>query len=307
LLTIAITCFREGPLLGECWKSVLAQTASSWQAVLVMDGGADATTRHEFEKISHPRLRKIALSENHGPYATRNVAFQATPTPWHYYVDGDDLLEPNAVDVLLQAVHSEPGVDVFYTDIWSFSPGRPPSYLASAASITPDSLTSGHAIFGASLIRTDLWRRLGGFAAELNWTLGDLDFFMSACEQQAAFHHVAQPLYRYRRRADSVAQKYVDQYHDIYALLVGRHPVLFAEDERRRRFLAMGDLMTASFHNNAIQMDESERFALRSLSRHDTPEARDLLRRIRRDRTWPPSLLRLRRKVSRYLALARRR
>ncbi len=30
LITIGITCYREGDLLRECWESVLAQTDDRW-------------------------------------------------------------------------------------------------------------------------------------------------------------------------------------------------------------------------------------------------------------------------------------
>ena len=33
LITIGITCYREGDWLRECWESVLAQTDDRWVAV----------------------------------------------------------------------------------------------------------------------------------------------------------------------------------------------------------------------------------------------------------------------------------
>ena len=35
LITIGITCYREGDLLRECWESVLAQTDDRWVAMFV--------------------------------------------------------------------------------------------------------------------------------------------------------------------------------------------------------------------------------------------------------------------------------
>ena len=58
LITIGITCFREGEWLRECWESVLTQTDDRWQAVIVMDGGADDKTKEVFESLEHPKLKK---------------------------------------------------------------------------------------------------------------------------------------------------------------------------------------------------------------------------------------------------------
>ena len=43
-ITIGITAYKEGVLLEEAWKSVVDQTNSQWQAVMVLDGGADKKT-----------------------------------------------------------------------------------------------------------------------------------------------------------------------------------------------------------------------------------------------------------------------
>jgi hypothetical protein len=43
LITIGITCYKEGDWLRECWESVLAQTDDRWEAVLVIQFMFSAT------------------------------------------------------------------------------------------------------------------------------------------------------------------------------------------------------------------------------------------------------------------------
>jgi len=45
LITIGITCYREGDLLRECWESVLAQTDDRWVAVLELNAQRRNPTR----------------------------------------------------------------------------------------------------------------------------------------------------------------------------------------------------------------------------------------------------------------------
>jgi len=45
LITVDITCYREGEWPRECWESVLAKDDDRWGAVPVMDGEVNAATR----------------------------------------------------------------------------------------------------------------------------------------------------------------------------------------------------------------------------------------------------------------------
>src|SRR5205807_10252332 len=118
--TIGISCFNEGDWLLECWESVLAQTDDRWVAVLVMDGGASAQTREIFERLDHPKLRKFAMPENVGPYPTRNKAFELTRAPYHFYLDGDDQLMPNAVRLVLKTFDQHPDAAFVYGNYQCF-------------------------------------------------------------------------------------------------------------------------------------------------------------------------------------------
>jgi glycosyltransferase involved in cell wall biosynthesis len=297
-ITVGITAFREGRLLSECWDSILAQTDQDFDVVLVLDGGADRATRDVFDTLKRIRVSRIVLSENGGPYVARNRAFAGTATAWHYYVDGDDVLAPTAIAELRTVLRSNPDADIVYSDQLSWWPGKPKTLSRSAPTIDPESLTAGHALFGASLIRTDLWRRLGGYAYPLRWTLADLDFYMGACELRARFVYLPRPIYHYRRRLESISETYTDRYHEIYELIVSRHPRLFADFQLRDRFLALGHLATARWNHQRIHMDEAEHHARRARELGRPDEAGLLLRRIRRDRAWPPLILRMRRRVT---------
>ena len=123
LITIGITSYREGVQLQQCWDSVLAQTDERWLAVLVLDGGHDAETRAVFDSLTHPRLRKVAVAVNQGPYPMRNLAFELTETPYHFYLDGDDQLVPESVALVLAAIARAPDAAIVVGDYAYFDGG----------------------------------------------------------------------------------------------------------------------------------------------------------------------------------------
>jgi glycosyltransferase involved in cell wall biosynthesis len=247
-ITIGITCYREGEWVRECWESVLAQTDDRWEAVLVMDGTDHQATREVFARLEHPRLRKVALPENAGPYPTRNKAFELTRTPYHLYLDGDDQLAPDAVALLLGAFERHPEAGIVYGDYALFreGSGEPIGHWRYPREVTADDYVEAQPIPAGSGYRKAVWEALGGFAAELARGNGDYDFMIGAAEAGFAAVHCGAAHYRYRAaREGRVSSSYERRYHETHARMVERHPRFFADPRRRERFLGLGEKRSA--------------------------------------------------------------
>ena len=256
VVTIGITCFREGTALLACWKSVLHQTDERWCAVLVLDGGGDAETEALFDSLTHPKLRKYKMPANAGPYPTRNQAFVLTTTPYHFYLDGDDQLPPDAVGIALTTFEQHPDAAFVYgdyqcfgdsTDIWRFP-----------TQITPAVLAEAQAVPAGSVYSKSVWEALGGFAVELARGNADYDFIIGAIE--AGYHgvHCGAVLCRYRvTKTASVSSSYRTTYHQTHDIIVRRHPQFFADPTVRARFLAVGYQQAALANARAGQWNEA--------------------------------------------------
>ncbi len=239
LITVGITCYNEGDWLLECWESVLAQTDDRWTAVIVMDGTTDRRTREVFGELSHPKLRKCALTENKGPYPARNRAFELTHTPYHFYLDGDDQLMPDTIATVLETFRRSTEADFVYGDVERF--GTRSSLTRKAPSFTLDDLISGIYPAGPSAYKKALWERLGGFSDELAYGMADYDFFFGAYEAGAKGVHCGRTIYRWRAKdTASISGSYLHRYHEKCEIIIRRHPRLFRDPDRVRRLMARG-------------------------------------------------------------------
>ena len=239
LITIGITCYREGDWLRECWESVLAQTDDRWAAVLVMDGENDERTRQVFERIEHSKLRKHAMEENVGPYPTRNKAFELTETPYHFYLDGDDQLVPDSVRLVLRTFEENPAAGIVYGDYQYF--GGASRIARFPRTVSADDFIAGQPTPGACAYRRETWERVGCFAPELARGNADYDFLIGAIESGISSRHCGEVFYRYRvGNSGTVSTSYRLRYHETLEIMVRRHPRFFHDRRRRRAFLACG-------------------------------------------------------------------
>lgn len=249
LITIGVTAYREGEWLAECWESILAQTDPRWEAVLVLDGGCDDKTRAVFDRLEHPRLRKLAMAENGGPYTARNEAFAMTRTPYHFYVDGDDRLPPDAVARVLETFADHPEADHVYGDYACF--GARETTWVHPREVTAADFADGQPTPGGAAYKRVVWERLGGFARELARGNGDYDFLIGAYEAGFRGVHCGAIVYQCRiGHGDRVSSSYNRRYHETHEIMVRRHPRFFADRTLRRRFLTAG-YRRAAFANQA--------------------------------------------------------
>jgi glycosyltransferase involved in cell wall biosynthesis len=235
LITIGITAYHEGVWLEECWQSVVAQTDPRWEAVLVLDGGADEETRKIFEQIDHGNLIKIACEENIGPYPARRVAIETARTGWYAHLDADDRFPPLAVEIILDAIQANPEVDFVFGECLYFGDGQ--CKLNQIGSIDIEQLTNSPVIPGVSPIRVDLFHRVGGFAPELASGGADWDFWAGVFESGAKGARAGGTIYERRVHDDSVGTRRELGQVAVAEIIIRRHPTFFSTEERRRRCL----------------------------------------------------------------------
>jgi glycosyltransferase involved in cell wall biosynthesis len=266
LVTIGITGFREGKWLRECWHSVLAQTDPRWCAVLVLDGSADEATRQVYDSLEHPRLRKHTMPTNVGPYPVRNRAFELTTTPYHFYIDGDDQLLPESVQLVLGEFERHRHASFVYGDYQLFGARSEVQHWNPAPSW--DDFVASQPIPGPCAYRTSLWEELGGFSPELARGNGDYDFLIGAVEAGHVGRHVGTVFYKHRvGHRTRVSGSYEGRYWQTAEIMVRRHPRFFADRQRALRFLAVAYRRSLEAELSSGHARSAASIAMQGLSR----------------------------------------
>jgi len=107
LITIVIAAHNVGDFLGSTIASVLQQTLPELALVVVLDRCTDNSLAVARSFASDPRTT-IVEAEAGGVSAARNIGLEVVKSPYVLFLDGDDLLAPDALETFLAAFRAEP-------------------------------------------------------------------------------------------------------------------------------------------------------------------------------------------------------
>lgn len=120
-ISVVMPARDAAPYIGAAIESLAAQTARSWELIVVDDASSDATPdiirRHA---AADSRIRPVSLREPTGnPCAARAEALAHASAPWIFPLDADDLIEPDFLSRLL-ARQEETGAEAVLCELWRF-------------------------------------------------------------------------------------------------------------------------------------------------------------------------------------------
>ena len=101
LVTILSPCYNVGLFLPKYFETVLGQTYSNLQIVLIDDGSKDNTWAVMQEYAAKDSRVEIYHQENQGVAATRNNLLDKVKGDYVLFVDSDDWIEQNMVEHLV--------------------------------------------------------------------------------------------------------------------------------------------------------------------------------------------------------------
>jgi glycosyltransferase involved in cell wall biosynthesis len=148
LVSVVIPAWNVADFLDGAVASVLAQTWSDIDLVVVNDGSPD--TPHLDRVLARytedPRLRTI-VQENRGPSGARNTGVLAARGEWVAFLDGDDWWEPEFLAGQMAYLANHPECDLVYCDARLFgdSPLAGRTFMETAPSegaVTIEALSS---------------------------------------------------------------------------------------------------------------------------------------------------------------------
>ena len=115
LITVIIPVYNVEPYIRRCLDSVISQTYTDLEILLVDDGSTDLSgTICDEYAISDERI-KVIHKENGGLSDARNVAIEQMKGTYVTFIDSDDWVSPRYVELMYRAIIKY-GSDVVFCD-----------------------------------------------------------------------------------------------------------------------------------------------------------------------------------------------
>jgi len=102
LISVIMPVYNTEEFLGEAIDSILRQTYTHWELLLVDDGSTDRSGSICDRYVQQDARISVVHMEHSGLAPARNIGLQNTSGEWVFFLDSDDWLEDNALEVLLQ-------------------------------------------------------------------------------------------------------------------------------------------------------------------------------------------------------------
>jgi len=110
LVSIILPVYNGEQFLALAIRSVLNQSFSDWELLIVNDGSTD-TTKHIIESFHDQRIQLIS-QENKGVAAARNVALSRMSGKYFTFLDADDTLPPESLMIRYRFAESHKNIDI---------------------------------------------------------------------------------------------------------------------------------------------------------------------------------------------------
>ncbi len=112
--SIIMPCYNAAAHLPQSVGSVLAQTRSGWELIIVDDGSTDASWQ-ELQRLAATDSRiRVFRQPNTGAAAARNRALMNAHGVYTAFLDADDTWHPEFLEAMETALDSEPSAGMAY-------------------------------------------------------------------------------------------------------------------------------------------------------------------------------------------------
>lgn len=223
LVSIVTPSYNTGRFIQATIESVLSQTYTDWELIIVDDCSTDHTDEIVKPYLVDKRIRYIKNETNSGAAVSRNRALREAKGKWIAFLDSDDLWEPTKLEKQL-AFMEENGYHFSYTNYIEIDEDSQPNgrIVTGPKKITKCGMYN-YCWMGCLTVMYDA-TVVGLIQIEDIKKNNDYAMWLKVC-RKANCYLLNEQLARYRKRSGSISN------HG-YARLIKWHYKLFREAEK---------------------------------------------------------------------------
>ena len=207
MVSVIVPVYKVEDYIRECIDSILAQTYPYFELILVDDGSPDGCGRICDDYAKRDNRIKVVHKVNGGLTSARNAGLEVAKGEWIMHVDGDDWIEPDMIESLIEAAQIT-GADMVIGDFVKYGPSAGYNKLPTWSSDKKKSMTNYIAY-----VMTTIWGSIAKRSLYADHSLKspdgisyceDFHLIVRLCHFANKIVNVHRPFYHYRYRPTSI-------------------------------------------------------------------------------------------------------
>lgn len=204
LISVIVPCYNQAQYLSEALQSVLEQSYTNWECIIVNDGSPDNTHQVAKEWLVKDSRFKYIQKNNGGLSSARNAGIESAMGEFIQFLDCDDIIEIEKFSVQIKIFEKLQNVDVLISGYRYFLNKSKDLRIQGDNKFYPEvlidksdssnevldlMLRKNPFVASAPLYRKNALNKIGKFDESLP-SLEDWDFNLRAALNEIKYHHI---------------------------------------------------------------------------------------------------------------------
>ena len=240
-ISIIVPCFNQAKYLDESLQSVLNQSFTDWECIIVNDGSTDTTEVVSNEWIKKDSRFKYVFQNNGGLSSARNLGIKKAESEFILPLDADDKIGENYLELAYQVFQEHKDLKVVYCEAKKFGDS---DEFWKLPEFSLYNLSRKNMIFCSALFRKKDWELVGGFDVNMIHGWEDWEFWISMLKNGGLVKKIESVQFYYRvkdvsmlKAMDAQKTKETEEYlsvkhADFFVEQLGSFSSLLRETER---------------------------------------------------------------------------
>ncbi|MGB3166442.1 MAG: glycosyltransferase family A protein [Alteraurantiacibacter sp.] len=204
-ISLILPIYNGERFLADALESILAQNFTNFELICVDDCSSDSTPAILRDYAARDsRVRVLTNESNMKLPASLNRGFAAAHGKWLSWTSDDNLLLPDTLATLADAMARHKNVDIVHADYRIIDEAGTRQKLVTTG--PAQDVVIDNVIGCCFLYRREVDAKLGGYD-EMLFGVEDYDFWLRAHAAGFTFHRIERELYLYRRHGGSLTDQ----------------------------------------------------------------------------------------------------
>lgn len=205
-VSVIIPCYNQAQYLPEAVESVINQTFTDWECIIVNDGSPDNTEEVALQLCQRDSRIRYFKKENGGLSSARNFGIERAAGEYILPLDADDKIDSTFLEKTVGVIEKNQHVKVVFTARQNFGED---GQLIRPKDVSFKTLLLYNYISPAALFRKNDFYKTEGYRINMVYGWEDWDFWLQMISYDSDIYLIDEPLFYYRVKKKSMLQNLI--------------------------------------------------------------------------------------------------